>query len=152
MKAAKIATAILGAVLLSGCIGVQEHRGSVIDKELVSAVQVGVDNKESVARVLGRPTFNGAFGDSDWYYVSRDTKQFAFRTPRIMQQTILHVRFDAAGNVIAVNETGPELVARINPEDDTTPTLGRRKSFFDEIFGNIGAVNSPLGNPQQPQQ
>lgn len=152
MKAAKLATAILGMGLLGGCIGVQEHRGSVIDAELVSAVQVGVDNKESVARVLGRPTFNGAFGDSDWYYLSRDTKQFAFRTPRVQKQKVVHVRFDGAGNVVAVEETGPELVAAINPVNDTTPTLGRRKSFFDEIFGNIGAVNSPLGAPQQPQQ
>lgn len=151
MKAAKIATAIMGTVLLGGCIGIQEHRGSVIDTELVPAIQVGVDNKESVQRVLGRPTFSGTFGDSDWYYVSRETKAFALRTPRVQDQTVLHVRFDAAGNVVAVEQTGEELIARIDPVNDTTPTLGRQKSIFDEIFGNIGAVGAPGtgGTPRQ---
>lgn len=145
MKAAKIATAMIGTMLLGGCIGIQEHRGSVIDEELVSVIQPGVDNKESVEQVLGRPTFGGTFGDTDWYYVSRDTKAYALRTPRVREQTVLHIRFDPAGNVVAVDETGAELVARIDPVDDKTPTLGREKGIFDEIFGNIGAVGAPGG-------
>ena len=30
--------------------------------------------------------------------------------------------------------------ARIDPSNETTPTLGRERSFFEEIFGNIGAT------------
>ena len=49
-------TTVLGAVLLTGCtsMGVRDHRGAVIDKELASAIQVGVDNKDSVTKTLGR--------------------------------------------------------------------------------------------------
>lgn len=145
MKSAmvKTATAFGGAILLAGCVGMHDHRGSVIDAELVSAVQPGVDNKDSVERVLGRPTFTGPFSDSDWYYVSRDTKTVAFRNPRVQRQTVLHVRFDGAGNVLGVDQTGKELVANIDPNDDKTPTLGRKRSLFDDLFGNIGTVNSP---------
>jgi outer membrane protein assembly factor BamE (lipoprotein component of BamABCDE complex) len=145
MKSAmvKVATAILGATLLAGCVGVRDHRGAVLDAELVDSVQVGVDNKAAVERVLGRPTFAGKFTDNDWYYVSRDTFTFAFRNPRVTDQTVVHVRFDAAGNVTAIEKTGKELVASINPVGDRTPTLGRKRSIFDDIFGNIGTVNSP---------
>jgi outer membrane protein assembly factor BamE (lipoprotein component of BamABCDE complex) len=148
MKAAmaKIATALAGAMLLGGCVSIRDHRGSVLDPELVSAVQVGVDNKDSVTRVLGRPTFAGEFNENDWYYVSRDTKTFAFRNPRVTQQTVLHIAFDKAGNVAAINKTGKELVANIHPVHDKTPTLGRRQSIFEDIFGNIGTVNS-AGTP-----
>ena len=144
MKAAiaKTATAFAGAALLGGCIGVHDHRGSMIDTELVSAVQPGVDNKDSVARTLGRPTFTGEFGDTDWYYVSRDTKTVAFRNPKVLKQTVLHVSFDRAGNVLALNQTGKELIAKIRPVGDKTPTLGRKSSIFNDIFGNIGTVNS----------
>ena len=145
----KTATAIAAAMLLAGCIGTNDHRGAVIDTEMVSAVQVGVDNKESVQRTLGRPTFAGNFSDNDWYYVSRDTKTFAFRNPRVTKQTVLHVRFDEAGNVVAVQQTGPELIAKIDPVNDRTPTLGRKRSLWDDIFGNIGAVNAPSGPNQQ---
>lgn len=144
MKAAiaKAATAIAGATLLSGCIAMHDHRGSVIDTELVSAIQPGVDNKDSVQRTLGRPTFTGEFGDTDWYYVSRDTKTVAFRNPKVLKQTVLHVSFDRAGNVLALNQTGKELIAKIRPVGDKTPTLGRKSSIFNDIFGNIGTVNS----------
>ena len=139
----KLATAMLGAVLLGGCAGIYDHRGAVIDQELASAIQVGVDNKDSVTKTLGRPSFTAQFDPNDWYYVSRDTKTVAFRRPGVLAQTVLRVRFDQAGNVVAVNRSGKELVASINPENMKTPTLGRKRSFFDELFGNIGTVSQP---------
>ena len=133
--------------------GIYDHRGQVIDKELASAIQVGVDNKDSVTKTLGRPSFTGQFNPNDWFYVSRDTKTVAFRDPGVLNQTVLHVRFDQAGNVIAVNQTGKELVASIDPDGGKTPTLGRKRSFFDELFGNIGTISQPglpgSGRPQQ---
>lgn len=140
---AKIAMTLLSAALLAGCIGTREHRGAVVDTELVTAIQVGTDNKQSVEALLGRPTFTGQFDDKDWYYVSRDTKTVVFRSPTLLDQTVLHIRFDQAGNVAAVEQTGKQLVARINPVNDKTPTLGRRRSILQDIFGNIGTVNSP---------
>src|SRR5688500_16584016 len=96
MKAALVKGAVLaaGAALLAGCAGIHEHRGAVIDRELASAIQVGVDNKDSVAKTLGRPTFTGQFNPNDWYYVSRDTKTVALRGVGVLDQTVLHVRFD----------------------------------------------------------
>ena len=153
MKAvAKAALAISGLALLGGCAGIRNHRGAVIDQQLAAAVQPGVDNKESVEKTLGRPTFTGTFNPNDWYYVSRDTKQIAFRNPRVTDQTVLRVRFDQAGNVIAVERTGRELVASIDPADARTPTLGRQRSFFEDLFGNIGTVGStatPTGGRNQ---
>jgi outer membrane protein assembly factor BamE (lipoprotein component of BamABCDE complex) len=49
---------------------------------VVAAVQPGIDNRESVQGTLGRPTFTGQFDQRDWYYVSRETKQLAFASPR----------------------------------------------------------------------
>ena len=149
----RLAAAVMGAALVSGCssIGVKEHKGHVLDKELAAAIQVGIDNKESVAKTLGRPSFTGQFDANDWYYVSRDTRSVALRSQRVLDQDVLHVRFDAAGNVASLNTTGKELVAKINPEDDKTPTLGRNRSFFDEVFGNIGVLNQGAMGPQPGQ-
>jgi outer membrane protein assembly factor BamE (lipoprotein component of BamABCDE complex) len=136
---------------LSACAGLREHKGFVIDQTLADGIQVGVDNKDSVAKTLGRPTFTGQFDPNEWYYVSRDTAQFAFRDPRVSEQTILRVQFDQAGNVVAVNKTGKELIAQVDPSGDKTPTLGRKRSFFDELFGNIGTISQPgLPGSQRP--
>jgi outer membrane protein assembly factor BamE (lipoprotein component of BamABCDE complex) len=146
MKSAvlKGATAIVGAAMLSGCaISMRDHRGYVMDEELTKAIQVGTDNKASVEKTLGRPTFSGTFSDNDWYYVARDTQTFAFRDPRVTDQTVIHVNFDQAGNVAAINTMDEKLIASINPSNDRTPTLGRERSFFDELFGNIGTISQP---------
>lgn len=145
MKAAKIATALLTATLLAGCVGTRDHRGAVLDSELVSAIQVGTDNKESVERLLGRPTFTSQFDQNDWYYVSRDTKTVAFANPRVLDQTVLHIEFDQAGNVASIRQMDEQQIARVNPVNDRTPTLGRKRTLWDDIFGNIGTVNSPTG-------
>ena len=136
--------AIIGLSLaLSACAGLRDHRGFVIDLTLADGIQPGIDNKDSVAKTLGRPSFTGQFSPNDWYYVSRNTAQFAFRDPKVVEQTVLHVQFDQAGNVIAVNKTGKELIASVDPSSDKTPTLGRKRSFFDELFGNIGTISQP---------
>jgi outer membrane protein assembly factor BamE (lipoprotein component of BamABCDE complex) len=117
---------------------------------LLSSVQPGVDNKESVQASLGRPTFVGQFDQNDWYYYSRDAKQLAFSQPAAENQYVLKVRFDQAGNVASVSQTGKELISKISPEGDKTPTLGRDTSFFEEIFGNIGAVGAGGGQGATP--
>jgi outer membrane protein assembly factor BamE (lipoprotein component of BamABCDE complex) len=136
-----VLTAAIGAAVLSaGCTRIRDHQGYVLDQQLAQAIQPGIDNRESVERTLGRPTFTGQFDQRDWYYVSRQTRQLAFQHPRPHDSQVLHVRFDEAGNVERVERTGMELVANIDPSNEETPTLGRSRSFFEEIFGNIGAT------------
>ena len=145
----KVSLAVASATMASGCAGVLAHKGAVIDPQLASSIQAGVDNKASVEKMLGRPSFIGQFNANDWYYLSRDTKQIAFRNPRVQRQTVLLVKFDQAGNVVSVNRTGKEYVAGLDPSGRKTPTLGRQRSFFDEVFGNIGTMGVPGGSPRQ---
>ena len=137
-------------VATSGCTRLKGHQGYVGDATLLTSVQPGVDNKQSVEASLGRPTFVGQFDKNDWYYFARDTKQLAFTQPKASSQYVLLVRFDAAGNVVSANQTGMESIANIRPEGDKTPTLGRNTSFFEEIFGNIGSVGSGTGQGSTP--
>ena len=131
------------AALASGCASIRDHRGYLIDQALIDSVQAGVDNKTSVERTLGRPTFVSQFGEPTWYYVSQDTGQTAFRRPQTRDQSILRVRFDAAGNVAGVDSAGMERVARLDPDGHKTETLGRNRGFLEDLFGNIGSVGAP---------
>ena len=140
----------LGVVALAGgCSSIKNHRGFIGETALLDAIQPGIDNRSSVERTLGRPTFISQFGSKDWYYVSQDTKTPAFRRPRTSDQTVLRVQFDPAGNVVGVDRKGMEQVARIDPEGDKTPTLGRDRSFLEDLFGNVGSVGQ--GGAQAPQ-
>ena len=149
MKRAVINMAVFGAaIVLAGCAQFRSHKGVVLDPQVAQAIQPGFDNKASVEKALGRPSFTGQFTPNDWYYVSRDVNQVAFRNPSVTKQTVMIVRFDQKGNVASVQKTGRELVMNVNPTGRKTPTLGRKRSFFEELFGNIGSVGAP-GLPGQ---
>ncbi|WP_406697951.1 outer membrane protein assembly factor BamE [Sphingomonas qomolangmaensis] len=134
---------LLIGVALSACTPLRSHQGYVIDPDLVNSVQPGVDNRESVLKTLGQPTLTGQFDKGEWYYVSRDSRNLAFNNPEAAKQTTLRIRFDEAGNVASIDRMGIEQVASIDPLKKKTPTLGRDKSFFQELFGNIGTVGAP---------
>ena len=137
--------AIGGAVLaaLAGCASIKDHRGYLVDQALVDSVQPGVDNRVSVERTLGRPTYIAQFGEPVWYYVAIDTKQAAFTRPRPYNETVLKVHFDGGGNVSRIEKTGMERVVRLDPDHHKTPTLGRNRGFLEDLFGNIGTVGAP---------
>lgn len=134
--------AALVIALAGGCASIKDHRGYLVDQTLIDSVQPGVDNKLSVERALGRPTFVSQYGEPAWYYVAIDTKQAPFQAPETYQQTVLRIRFDAAGNVAAVDRNGMDKVVEINPDGNKTPTLGRDRGLLEDIFGNIGSVGS----------
>lgn len=141
-----LTVALAASLLLSaGCSRIRDHKGYVADQALIASIQPGIDNRESVERTLGRPTFVAEFDKNIWYYVSRETQQLAFSKPKAQKQTVLAVNFDPKGNVVAVQKTGLEKIAAISPDSDRTPTLGREHGFFKELFGNIGQVGSAGG-------
>ncbi|MEP2236698.1 MAG: outer membrane protein assembly factor BamE [Alteripontixanthobacter sp.] len=132
-----------GALVLGGCASIKESRGYITDATLTNAIQPGLDNRQSVEATLGRPSFTSQFGEPVWYYVSSVTGRRPFVRPRIQQHDVLAVRFDAAGNVVDTQRNGLEQVVYLRPDGDETPTLGRERSFLEDLFGNIGTVGAP---------
>ena len=135
----------LATIATGACSPLKGHQGYVLDVDLINSVQPGVDNRQSVLQVLGKPSFTSEFNQGDWYYVARDTRNFAYNNPKVINQTTLIITFDARGVVTGVRRTGKEEVASISPYGRVTPTLGRKRSLFDELFGNIGTVNAAGG-------
>jgi outer membrane protein assembly factor BamE (lipoprotein component of BamABCDE complex) len=134
--------AVAVLTLASGCTTIKDHRGYLGDRGLTDSVQPGIDNRNSVEHTLGRPTFVSQFGQQDWYYVSVSTKQKPFNRPKTYDETAVRVRFDGSGNVAAVDRRGMEDVAKIKPNGNETPTLGRERGILEDLFGNIGAVGT----------
>ena len=138
---------VLGvAALTAGCIkSIPTHRGYLSDEVLMRSVAPGVDNRISVERTLGQPSYVSQFGEPVWYYIGSTVTQAPFGTPRISEHGVMAILFDQAGNVTNVERTGLEHVAYFNPERDETPTLGRERSFLEDLFGNIGTVGTGAG-------
>ncbi|WP_294079271.1 outer membrane protein assembly factor BamE [Sphingomonas sp.] len=146
MKSARVLLAAMSGLCLLGagaCAPLRGYQGYVIDPDLVNSVQPGVDNRESVLATLGKPTLTSQFNQGEWYYVGRATRNYAFNDPKAIDQTTLRITFDDKGTVREVTRTGAEQIVSINPSNKKTPTLGRKRGFFEDLFGNIGTVGAP---------
>ena len=143
MKPFLLVPAALGLLAAGACAPVRSHQGYIVDADLVNSVRAGVDNRQSVLQTLGRPSFTGQFGEGDWYYTARDSANLAFRNPRPNSQVALQISFNGAGTVTAIRRSGVEQIASVNPLNKETPTLGKKRGFFQELFGNIGTVGAP---------
>ena len=143
LLALSLSASLLAGFLAAGCTPLRSHQGYIVDADLVNAIQPGVDNRQSVLATLGTPSFASQFNQGDWYYVSRDSRNFAFNPPKPQDQLTVQISFDQSGNVSAIRRSGVEQVVSLKPYGKTTPTLGRERGFFAELFGNIGAVGAP---------
>ncbi len=130
------------AVVAGGCQAIKDKRGYLAEDVLLQSVQPGIDNMKSVESTLGRPTFASQYGQPSWYYVSSTTSRKPFGSPRIKEHSVFTVNFDSTGKVISTETSGMERIVKLSPDGKKTPTLGRERSFFEDLFGNIGAVGA----------
>ncbi len=150
-KALRISLVAAVTIGLAGCTSIRESRGYVVDAMLTDSIQPGIDNQRSVEMTLGRPSFASKYGEPTWYYISSVSARRPFTSPQTDAHSVLAVKFDRAGNVIATERSGVDQVVRIDPDGDKTPTLGRERGFLEDLFGNIGQVGAPgAGGPGGP--
>ncbi len=131
------------AIAASACAPLRSHQGYIVDADLVNSIQPGVDNRQSVLATLGHPSFASQFNQGDWYYIARDSRNYAYNSPKVREQLTMQISFDAKGNVSTIRKSGVEQIASIDPTGKATPTLGRKRGFFQDLFGNIGTVGAP---------
>ena len=140
--------AAASALLLSACASNLVHRGAVIDVSLANTIQPGVDNKASVTKLLGSPTFVGQFQPDSWYYVSRSTRTSALHNPSLTRNLVVKVQFDAAGNVASIGGTGKELVMNVDPSNrQLRPSAARADS--SKTCSAISARSGPAASVGQ---
>lgn len=144
--------ALCGLVLVSGCSRIKDQQGYLADPILVANIAPKIDNRQSVELTLGQPSIAGTFDASVYYYVTRQTEQFAFLTPAPIDHKVMAVYFDKNDNVERVEYFGLDDVASVNVEDDTTPTRGREMGFVEQMFGNIGRFSGAPGGGGGPPQ
>jgi outer membrane protein assembly factor BamE (lipoprotein component of BamABCDE complex) len=140
--------ALVAMLALAGCTKVRDHKGYIVDSVLVDSVAAGVDNRDSVGKTLGRPSFASEWDQgATWYYLARDTRQLAFSTPEPVAQMLLTVRFAPNGDVASVQRTGLETIRDVNLYGKRTPVRGSDRGFFAELFGNINASGASQQGP-----
>lgn len=127
---------------LSACAArLDEDHGYVPEDALLDEVKLGVDTKETVARLLGRPGTEGIIDDRGWYYVKSDYERFLWREPVETNREVVAVTFSEAGTVSNVERFGLEngRVIALSRRVTTSNTQGI--GFLRQLFSNLGTFN-----------
>lgn len=132
---------------LAACAPKIAHRGQLIEPDKLAEVKVGTSNREDVATKLGSPTQVGTFNENLWYYYGRQTEQYSFLDPEIVEQQAIEIRFDDAGTVTAVTKLDTSKARNdISPVERQTPTYGHETSIIEDLVGNLGHPGMPMKN------
>ena len=140
-------TLLSACAFLSACVPTISNRGNLIEADKLAEIKTGVSTREEVSSKLGTPTQVGTFDENAWYYFGRQTEQYAFLDPEIVEQKAIEIRFDDNGVVKEINNLDPTVARNdIEPVNRTTPTYGHEMTFFEQLVGNIGHPGSPIKN------
>src|SRR3546814_2784211 len=61
-----LGTGMIALMVLGGCSQLRGRQGYVVDPVLTQAITPGVDNRESVEKTLGHPSFVSQFSDNEY--------------------------------------------------------------------------------------
>ena len=107
-------------------------------EELVSQLSPGEQDKRLVSQVMGTPSSIGSFDDNVWYYITQRTEKQAFFKPQVIEQQVLVLFFDEKEILQSIEKYNLEEAQLIEPLDDKTPTVGRKLTILQQLFGNLG--------------
>ena len=99
-------SAALAFVALSACATLSDSHGYVPDESLLAEIEVGLDTKDTAARILGRPGTSGIVDDRGWYYVKSDYERFLWRAPVEVNREVVAVSFAENGQVENIERFG----------------------------------------------
>lgn len=130
--------AAVAAMMLGACEPKSAIRGNLPRPHQLEQIEVGSVDKGQVAEILGSPSSLGTFDSNVWYYISRQTEQWAFMEENVVDQQVLALYFDDAGMLQRMDRYTGEDARDIAYSDRVTPTAGKSMNFFEQMFGNFG--------------
>ncbi len=148
MRIARLTLAIALAASLAACGARKDIRGNYLTETQLSAVEIGKTNRETVLRNLGPPSTEGTFDRHVWYYIGRQTEEWGFLKPDIIDQKVIAIYFNDRGVVEQIQRYSEADARKVEIVERETPTSGNKIGFFEQILGNLGALGGLGGGNQ----
>ena len=129
-------------VLAAACTERFRNHGYVPSDDELDRIEVGLDTRDSVAQLIGRPSAMGVLDVGGWYYVESRYRHYAYQKPQEVSREVVAISFDDADRV--------ENVERFGLEDGEVVALSRRVTdsnvqgitFLRQLFGNLGNLDA----------
>lgn len=130
--------------LLVACSPRVDNRGHVNIESKLKNLSPNATQQE-VLTLLGSPSTRSSFGKESWYYVSARKESTAFFKPEIADQKVTRITFNESGTIEKIDNYGLKDAKEVEVVEDITPTEGQQLGLWEQILGNFGRFNKPVG-------
>ena len=133
--------------MISSCVSKKIVNGNLPDADMISILKVGKDDKNTVVKLLGDPSFRGSLGDSSYYYVGTLSSKIAFLKPSVEEQYILELKFDKKSLLKNIYFYDKSLSTNIAMSPLETESGGTKQTLLQQLLGNFGVPGMKRGGP-----
>ena len=103
-------------------------------------MRVGVDDRESVAEAVGKPSASGVLNQGGYYYISTRVRHYGATEPKIVSRELVAISFDTRGKVSNIERFGLEDGRVITLERRVTDNGLDDGTFLRQLLGNLGRI------------
>ena len=129
--------AMIAAIALAGCESTIAPHGHSIDSIELDQIMPGQTTRADVRAVLGKPSFEGAFGSGKIYYLSEVMIEPPGGRKRLSARTMIVIALDEAGVVTEIEVRDETSGNRIAYLDEKSPTPGDNFGVAEQIFSTL---------------
>lgn len=134
-------TAIIALGVLAACSPVYNYHGFIPPKEDLDEITVGLDTRDTVESIFGKPGASGLLAEGAWYYVRSEFKHEGLKAPEEIDREVVAISFDDNGVVENVERFGLERGEVVVLERRVTDSNLKGISFLRQLFGNTGGLS-----------
>ncbi len=134
-------------MVLSACQEIIRNHGYIPPQEELDAIIVGVDTRDSVEAVIGKPSASGVLQQGGYFYVGSKVRHYGAKKPEEIDRQVVAIRFDGNDTVANVERFGLERGQVVTLSRRVTETTVRDVTFIRQIIRNFGQIDlgSALG-------
>lgn len=130
------------AAVLTACAPQYQKHGYVPAQADLDRIEVGVDTRDTVAAILGRPSTAGLLNDVGWFYVESRWRTVGALAPVEEDRQVVAITFTESGTVQNVERFGLEKGNVIALQRRVTEPNVKSAGFLRQLFGNIGRFSA----------
>lgn len=138
-----IRAALLAAALAAAaCSPIFRNHGYTPSDAQLAEIVVGIDTRDTIEEVVGRPSTVGVIEDRAWYYVSGRQRVSGIREPEFVERQLVAITFDARGVVTGIERFGLEQGRVVPLSRRTTESTVGDTTFIRQLLGNFGRLQA----------
>ncbi len=128
-------------IALTACAEVIRQHGYIPPAEDVEDIIIGIDTRDTVETVLGKPATTGVVREDGFYYIGSKIRHFGARAPQEVERQVLAVSFSPDGTVANIERFGLERGEVVVLSRRVTETTVRDVTFIRQIIRNFGQLD-----------